>query len=87
MARHLFIVSRHHASLHDNLQERFRGDTKAEVILDRRMAERRSAAARGLDSDLRRSDRRTRAEIDLELRTRSHVIVTLPRPDLDAAMG
>lgn len=80
MARHLFIVSRHHIRMHAYLQERFQGDDKVELILDRRMAQRRSSVS-GHDDERRRSDRRARPELDIELRARSHVIVTLPEQD------
>lgn len=80
MARHLFIVSRHHIRMHAYLQERFQGDEKVELILDRRMAQRRSSAG-AYAEERRRSDRRARPELDIELRARSHVIVTLPEPD------
>jgi hypothetical protein len=79
MARHLFLVSRHEARLYEYLLERFRDDGNVEVILDRRRGERRRRApAPGPNHDRRRSDRRTRREIDLELQVRSHVILTLP---------
>ena len=81
MARHLFIVSRHHIRMHAYLQERFQGDDKVELILDRRMAQRRSSVGVGAYAEeRRRSDRRSRPELDIELRARSHVILTLPEP-------
>ena len=84
MARHLFIVSRDHAGLQVHLQERFKGDDKVEVIVDRRSAERRRTAADTRDPERRRADRRANSEVDVELRTRSHVVVTVPEPDGDA---
>jgi len=80
MARHLFLVSRHEARLYEYLLERFRDDGNVEVILDRRRGERRGGP-HGQESDRRRSDRRTRREVDAELRIRSHVILTLPEDD------
>jgi hypothetical protein len=77
MARHLFLVSRREARLYEYLIERFRDDANVEVILDRRQAERRQRASYD-GHDRRRSDRRCRFEVDLELRIRSHVILTLP---------
>jgi hypothetical protein len=74
MARYLFIVSREHPTLHAYLVERFAGDTNVRVILDRR---------RELDADPSatnghgRSDRRCRLDVDEEVRTRSHAIVSL----------
>jgi hypothetical protein len=83
MARHLFLVSRHEARLYEYLLERFRDDGNVEVILDRRRGERRGRP-HGQESDRRRSDRRTRREVDVELRIRSHVILTLPENDPEA---
>jgi len=80
MARHLFLVSRQEARLFEYLLERFRDDGNVEVILDRRRAERRRRP-RGQEPERRRSDRRTRREVDLELQVRSHVILTLPEDD------
>jgi hypothetical protein len=81
MARHVFVVSRHHARLYDYLIERFRDDRKVEVILDRRVGERRAAERRNggvLSGTERRSgDRRERRPGD-DLVLRSHVIITLP---------
>lgn len=80
MARHLFLVSRHEPRLYEYLVDRFRDDGNVEVILDRRRAERRSGSAHQ-GPERRRADRRFRPEIDLELRVRSHVILTLPSDD------
>jgi hypothetical protein len=80
MARHLFLVSRHEGRLYEYLLERFRDDGNVEVILDRRRGERRRRP-HGQHPDRRRSDRRTRREVDLELQIRSHVILTLPEDD------
>ena len=66
--------------MHAYLQERFQGDEKVELILDRRMGQRRSSVV-DHPEERRRSDRRARPELDIELRARSHVIVTLPDPD------
>jgi hypothetical protein len=95
MARHLFLVSRHEARLYEYLLERFRDDGNVEVILDRRRGERRRRSdaeqprsdAKQQRSDAqpqperRRTDRRIRREVDLELRVRSHVILTIPEDD------
>ena len=75
MARHLFIVSRHHASLFTYLTERFQGDPKVEIIIDRRIAERRRGEMTP-SVERRCGDRRTkRPDDDL---CRSHIIVTIP---------
>jgi len=80
MARHLFLVSRHEARLYEYLVERFGDDENVEVILDRRRGERRKRSERQ-GPERRRTDRRIRREVDLELQVRSHVILTLPNSD------
>ena len=76
MARHVFVVSRHHARLYDYLIERFQDDKKVEVILDRRVRERRnSSLASG--PERRSAERREKRPGD-DLMLRSHVIITLP---------
>ena len=80
MARHLFLVSRQDARLYEYLVERFRGDRNVQVILDRRLGERRgrTQGSGHAEGERRRGDRRTRRELDLELQIRSHVILTIP---------
>lgn len=75
--RHLFIVSRVHPSLFEYLREQFSPEADVEIILDRRRAERRRARE-AFGFDRRRTDRRTRPEVDAELRSASHVFVSLP---------
>lgn len=82
MGRTLFVVSRHHPDLFAYLRERFATDTNVEVILDRRMAQRRQREVRP-DSDRRRADRRSRPEVEMELKTRSHAIITIPDLAID----
>jgi hypothetical protein len=76
MARHLFVVSRDHPRLYEYLIERFQDDRDVEVILDRRVRERRQNST-AADADRRRGDRRTRQNLDQELTTHSHVVITL----------
>ncbi|HEY7519173.1 MAG TPA: hypothetical protein VIE36_12845 [Methylomirabilota bacterium] len=68
--RTLFIVSRQHRDLYGYLKERFAGDEAVEVILDRRTAK---AAVIAVSAN-----RRARPEVEAELETRSHAILTLP---------
>ena len=77
MARQLVIVAREHPDLYFYLRERFSGRAQAEVLLDRRQGQRR-AEQLPVPSERRRQDRRARPDIDTVLRSRSHVIVTLP---------
>ena len=75
MARHLFIVSRHHIDLYRDLVERFQGDPNVEIIIDRRLGERRRGGM-ARDAERRAGERRRRQ--DDNLNTHSHIIVTLP---------
>ena len=77
MARQLVIVAREHPDLYSYLRERFSGRAQAEVLLDRRVGQRRGEHV-PVPSDRRRQDRRARRGVDTMLRSRSHVIVTLP---------
>jgi len=77
MPRYLFIVSPQHPWLYRSLSERFSGDHKVDVIVDRRRGERREGGV-PVGPDRRRRDRRIRPEIDEELRSRSYAIVILP---------
>jgi hypothetical protein len=78
MARQLVIVARGHPDLYLYLRHRFADEAQAEVLLDRRLRQRRAeqvpvpAAA-----ERRRQDRRARPDVDAMLRSRSHVIVNL----------
>jgi hypothetical protein len=47
------------------------------VILDRRIGERRRATM-SVEHERRQADRRSRPEVDEELRSRSHAIITIP---------
>jgi hypothetical protein len=77
MGRTLFIVSRQDRDLYAYLGERFAADTAVEVILDRRVLKRRQQYAQQ-DVERRSGDRRRRPEVEMELQTRSHAILTIP---------
>jgi hypothetical protein len=74
-ARHLIIVSRDHDFLYSYLLERFRDDQNVEVVLDRRKGERRQLSTSS-GRERRSIDRRQHAEIEEELRSRSHAILS-----------
>ena len=82
MHRTLFVVSRGHPDLYTYLQERFATDPAVEIVIDRRVGARRQQPGR-CDLDRRLTDRRRRPEIEAELKTRSHAILTLPDPVSD----
>jgi hypothetical protein len=71
MPRYLFVVSRHEPALFALLQERFAGDENVEVILDRREQLTSPAARPGVE-------RRSRPEVNEEIRARAYAVVTLP---------
>src|SRR5215467_9799816 len=75
MPTQLFIVARRHPELYDYLSTRFIDDGRVAVILDRRFAPRRRRALPAA-AERRRADRRTRPEIDEQLRTASLAVVT-----------
>ena len=77
MARYLFIVSLRHPALYDYLLERFLDDVKVQVILDRRLGERRRVEI-SVARELRRVDRRQPPDVGEELRRRSVFVVTIP---------
>jgi hypothetical protein len=77
MARRLVVVSRQHPDLYVYLRDRFAAEADVEVILDRRLTERRRDRL-PLAFDRRVSGRRQHHDVDLQLRVRSHVIVDLP---------
>ena len=86
MGRTLFVVSRRSRDLYAYLRERFATDPAVEVILDRRIADRRGPHfPHHLERLERRRaiDRRRRPEVDEELQSRSHAILTLPDMAID----
>ena len=74
--RHLFIVAREHPWLYGHLRERFEDDADVDVILDRRVGERRTTA-RETSYERRNVDRRRPLSENEDLRVRSHYIVEL----------
>jgi len=74
--RHVFVVSRDHVWLYRHLTERFHDDARVDVILDRRLGERRAASTL-IPIERRRGDRRRAPAPDEDLRVHSHYIVEL----------
>lgn len=79
--RHVFVLSREHPWspwLYEYLHERFEHDAHVEIIVDRRLSQRRAGAA-GADvtRERRSADRRRPLAPEEDLRVRSHYIVEL----------
>jgi hypothetical protein len=78
MGRYLIVVSRQHPEMQEYLTERFRDDGNVAVILDRReIAAQDGRARKNAPVNNAGSERRVRRDVGGELRTRSHIIVTL----------
>ncbi len=81
IVKHLLVVARHRRQLYEEIKRAFAGHESVDVILDRRVLERRrSQEAPGLDR--RRRSRRSRSGIDEQLRTIgwSLVLLDLTKP-------
>lgn len=79
MAWQLVVVSRQHAALYVYLRDRFAPtrDIEVEIILDRRLGDRRRRPS-SVRVERRHQERRSRPEVDAQLRERSHVVVSIP---------
>ena len=76
--RYKFVVSRDHQWLYRHLLERFEDDPDVDVILDRRITDRRVDRLREHTThERRRAERRRAIAPDDDLRIRSHYIVEL----------
>lgn len=81
IVKHLLVVARHRRQLYEEIKRAFAGHESVEVILDRRLGERR----RGKEApgpERRRRSRRARSGIDEQLRTIgwSLVLLDLTKP-------
>jgi hypothetical protein len=82
MGRTVYIVARDHPELYAYLHDRFTSDGELEVILDRRVSQRRQRHAPHAPNR-RRADRRLRPQVDNELEIGSHAIITIPDRPVD----
>ncbi|PYN18706.1 MAG: hypothetical protein DMD76_28920 [Candidatus Rokuibacteriota bacterium] len=76
MRRELFIVARDRSDLYRYLSQTFADAENVEVIFDRRSAERRELPTPN-NPDRRRRERRTRPNVDEELRTVGYAFLVL----------
>ena len=76
--RYIYVVSRDHPWLYRHLLERFQDDRDVDVILDRRVAERRAGVTGSrFAQERRKKERRRVISADDDLRSHSHYIVEL----------
>ncbi|MBI2491243.1 MAG: hypothetical protein HYV94_03950 [Candidatus Rokubacteria bacterium] len=81
--RLLFIVGRGRRPFYESLRRTFGGDDTVQVVLDRRVAERRRKRPARRKEDRRQADRRARRQIDRQIRSRGYAVVgvgTFQRP-------
>jgi hypothetical protein len=73
--RLLFIVGESRRDFYDSLKRTFAGDDTVQVMLERRVSERRGARDRAGTSERRQSERRARREIERQIRARGYAVV------------
>ncbi len=74
--RLLFIVARDRRDFYDSLRRTFAGDDTVQVMLERRVADRRGARARSAGGGERRSqERRARREVERQIAARGYAVV------------
>ena len=73
--RLLFVVGREREPLYDSLRRTFDGDDTVQVVLDRRVGERRRQESTPRAGERRRSDRRAQRDSDALLRARGYTLV------------
>lgn len=83
MRRDLFVVSRYRPDLYECLKQEFSHDASVEVVLDRRLGERRWTRV-PFEPERRRAERRRFAEA-ASLRSLDFALVTVAEPSDDAA--
>jgi hypothetical protein len=76
IAKHLLVVARHRRELYEEIKRAFAGHESVQVILDRRVSQRREKKGQPM-LDRRRNERRTRSVIDEQLRTIGWSLVLL----------
>jgi hypothetical protein len=76
IAKHLLIVARHRRELYEQIKRAFAGHETVQVVLDRRVTDRRRRKEPALP-ERRGADRRSRSIIDDQLRTIGWSLVLL----------
>jgi len=86
--RLLFIVRRERRTFYDSLRRTFDGDDTVQIVLDRRVRDRRRRRLDSRRAERRAHERRARRAIDAQLRARGYAVVgvaTFQRPPARAA--
>lgn len=86
--RILFIVGQGRRALYDSLRRTFADDDFVQVVLDRRVADRRRRRPRPPRTERRQTERRAEEEIERQLHARGYAVLgvtALPRPPTRAA--
>ncbi|HEV8585127.1 MAG TPA: hypothetical protein VGT02_09170 [Methylomirabilota bacterium] len=77
MTREIFIVARDRPDLYRYLSQTFSDAENVQVIWDRRSGERRTVGEGPQSAERRRGDRRTRTNVDHELRTVGYAFISI----------
>ena len=73
--RLLFIVDERRRPLYDSLRRTFAGDDTVQIVLNRRVADRRLKKPRKRTNERRQKERRGQCEIDQQLGARGYAVV------------
>ena len=73
--RLLFIVAERRRPLYDSLRRTFAGDDTVQIVLNRRIADRRRKKPRTRTSERRQKERRAQREIDRQIGARGYAVV------------
>jgi hypothetical protein len=76
IAKHLLVVARHRRELYEEIKRAFAGQETVQVILDRRVSQRREKKGAAM-LDRRRNERRSRSTVDEQLRSIGWSLVLL----------
>jgi RNA polymerase subunit RPABC4/transcription elongation factor Spt4 len=77
IAKHLLIVARHRRGLYEQIKRAFAGHETVQIVLDRRVSERRQRKQLAVPDRRGAADRRARSVIDDQLRTIGWSLVLL----------
>ena len=73
--RLLFVVGQRRRALYDSLRRTFENDDTVQVVLDRRVTERRRRRPGKRKAERRKTDRRLQREIEKQIRAHGYAVV------------